>query len=76
MGNGQTMSNMSEAEVLGSIMRGHDPMMTVLRSRTRSLQVFYSIWQSKGSKSALEGAIAINDLSVLVDVLGIMLLKT
>lgn len=41
---------MSEAEVLSSMMRGHESMMAVLTSRHRSLQIIYSLWHNKDLK--------------------------
>jgi len=46
----QTFPDMSEAEVLSSIVRGHDSMMAVLTSRQRSLQIIYSLWHNKDLK--------------------------
>lgn len=43
-------AEMSEAEVLNSMMRGHEPMMAVLTSRHRSLQIVYSLWHNKDLK--------------------------
>ena len=43
-------SEMSEAEVLNTMMRGHDSMMAVLTSRHRSLQIIYSLWHNKDMK--------------------------
>ncbi|XP_076647785.1 katanin p80 isoform X2 [Halictus rubicundus] len=69
------LNEMSEAEVLNSMMRGHDSMMTVLTNRHRSLQIIYSQMQHKDLKAAVESAVAMNDLSVIVDLLGILTLK-
>lgn len=44
------LSEMSEAEVLSSIMGGHESMMAVLTSRHRSLQIIYSCWHNKDHK--------------------------
>lgn len=44
------LAEMSEAEVLNSMMRGHEPMMAVLTSRHRSLQIVYSLWHNKDLK--------------------------
>lgn len=44
------LSKMSEAEVLNSVMRGHDSMMVILNSRRRALQIIYSLWHSKDLK--------------------------
>ncbi|XP_076671457.1 katanin p80 isoform X5 [Andrena cerasifolii] len=69
------LNEMSEAEVLNSMMRGHESMMAVLTNRNRSLQIVYSLWHNKDLKAAVESAVAMNDLSVIVDLLGILTLK-
>nr|XP_050846369.1 katanin p80 WD40 repeat-containing subunit B1 isoform X3 [Vespula vulgaris] len=69
------LAEMSEAEVLNSMMRGHEPMMAVLTSRHRSLQIVYSLWHNKDLKSAIDSAVAMNDLAIIVDLLGILTLK-
>uniref|UniRef100_A0ABD2WVF6 Katanin p80 WD40 repeat-containing subunit B1 n=1 Tax=Trichogramma kaykai TaxID=54128 RepID=A0ABD2WVF6_9HYME len=68
-------SEMSEAEVFNTMMRGHESMMAVLTSRHRSLQIIYSLWHNKDMKSAVDSAVAMNDLSVIVDLLGVLILK-
>lgn len=68
-------AEMSEAEVLNTMMRGHESMMAVLTSRHRSLQIIYSLWHNKDMKSAVDSAVAMNDLSVIVDLLGVLTLK-
>ncbi|XP_016840722.1 katanin p80 WD40 repeat-containing subunit B1 isoform X2 [Nasonia vitripennis] len=68
-------AEMSEAEVLNTMMRGHESMMAVLTSRQRSLQIIYSLWQNKDMKSAVDSAVAMNELSVIVDLLGVLVLK-
>ena len=40
----------TELEVVANISQGHQPMMTVLCSRHRSLQVIYNLWQNKDAK--------------------------
>ncbi|XP_011330395.1 katanin p80 WD40 repeat-containing subunit B1 isoform X2 [Ooceraea biroi] len=69
------LTEMSEAEVLNSMMRSHDSMMAVLKSRHRSLQIIYSLWHNKDLKAAVESAVAMNDLAVIVDLLSILTLK-
>ncbi|OAD54327.1 Katanin p80 WD40-containing subunit B1 [Eufriesea mexicana] len=69
------LNEMSEAEVLNSMMRGHESMMAVLTSRHRSLKIIYSLWHNKDLKAAVESAVAMNDLSVIVDLLGTLTLK-
>ncbi|XP_047987412.1 katanin p80 WD40 repeat-containing subunit B1-like isoform X5 [Leguminivora glycinivorella] len=62
----------SEQEVLGVMMRGHDSMMAVLCARQRSLQIFHSVRINKNLKSALESVIALEDTSVILDILNVM----
>ena len=40
----------TELEVVTNIVQGHQPMMTVLGSRHRNLQVVYNLWQNKDAK--------------------------
>ncbi|XP_026271697.1 katanin p80 WD40 repeat-containing subunit B1 isoform X2 [Frankliniella occidentalis] len=67
--------DMSEAEVLSSIMRGHESMMTVMNGRHRSLQIIYSLWHNKDLKVAVDTALEMNDLAIVVDLLGILTLR-
>lgn len=62
----------SEQEVLGVMMRGHDSMMAVLTARQRALQIFHSVRINKSLKSALESIIALEDASVILDILNVM----
>lgn len=75
LGGREGFAEMSEAEVINSMMRGHDSMMAVLTNRQRSLQIIYSLWHNKDIKSAIDSAVAMNDLSVIVDLLGVLNLK-
>uniref|UniRef100_A0A1Y1KUQ5 Katanin p80 WD40 repeat-containing subunit B1 n=1 Tax=Photinus pyralis TaxID=7054 RepID=A0A1Y1KUQ5_PHOPY len=65
------LPDMSEAEVLGVVMRGHEPMMAVLVARQRNLKIVIAQHKTKDVKSAIETAISLNDLSVIVDVLSV-----
>ncbi|KAG7311555.1 hypothetical protein JYU34_002602 [Plutella xylostella] len=62
----------SEQEVLGVMMRGHDSMMCVLTARQRALQIFHSMRMNKNLKVALESVIALEDTSVILDILNVM----
>ncbi|XP_026325517.1 katanin p80 WD40 repeat-containing subunit B1-like isoform X2 [Hyposmocoma kahamanoa] len=62
----------SEQEVLGVMMRGHDSMMAVLTARERALQIFHSVRMNKNLKTALESVIALEDTSVILDILNVM----
>ncbi|KAK9510010.1 hypothetical protein O3M35_004885 [Rhynocoris fuscipes] len=68
----QTVPDMSEAEVLSSMMRGHDSLMAILDARSRNLQIVHSIWQNKDLKSAVDAAVNMSDNSVMVDFLGVI----
>lgn len=77
-GNGQTGiagNEMSEQEVLSSIMRGHTSMMSVISSRTRGLQVTHKLWQTKDLRTAVEHALNTGDQALLVDLLSIINLR-
>lgn len=65
-------AELSEQEVLGVMMRGHDSMMAVLTARQRALQIFHSVRVNKSLKSALESIIALEDTSVILDILNVM----
>ncbi|XP_054283158.1 katanin p80 WD40 repeat-containing subunit B1 [Macrosteles quadrilineatus] len=71
----QTFPEMSEAEVLSSIMRGHDYIVSILRTRERQLQIVYSMWHNKDLKTAVDHALTLRDLSVIVDLLGVITLR-
>ncbi|RZB38685.1 katanin p80 WD40 repeat-containing subunit B1, partial [Asbolus verrucosus] len=67
----QQLPDMSEAEVLGALMRGHEPMMAMLVTRQRSLKLVLAQFRSKDIKAATESAVAMGDLAILVDLLGV-----
>ncbi|XP_074099975.1 katanin p80 isoform X1 [Cotesia typhae] len=75
LGYSQRLTEISEIEVISSITRGHDSMMMVLTNRQKSLQIIYSFWHNKDIKSAIDSAVRMNDLSVIVDLLGALNLK-
>ncbi|XP_076047816.1 katanin p80 WD40 repeat-containing subunit B1-like isoform X2 [Oratosquilla oratoria] len=68
-------SEMSEQEVLSSIMRGHSSMMSVISARTRGLQVVRKLWQTKDLMTAVDHALNTGDHALLVDVLGVINLR-
>ncbi len=61
--------NLSENEVISSLTRNHEMVLTILKIRQRNLEIIYSLWHNQDLKCALEGAISMNDQAVLVDVL-------
>ncbi|XP_045595443.1 katanin p80 WD40 repeat-containing subunit B1-like isoform X2 [Procambarus clarkii] len=68
-------TEMSEQEVLSSIMRGHSSMMSVISARSRGLQITHKLWQSKDLKTAVDHALNTSDQALLVDLLGIINLR-
>lgn len=71
----QSQPEMSEAEAMSSIFRGHESMTTVLAHRRKNLQIILAVWSSKGVKAALESVIHMHDSAVLVDILNIVTLR-
>ncbi|XP_077376596.1 katanin p80 WD40 repeat-containing subunit B1 isoform X1 [Festucalex cinctus] len=64
--------NLSENEVLNHIRNGHKTMCVVLANRHKNLQTIRDVWARHGIKSALDAAVAMDDLSIVVDVLNII----
>uniref|UniRef100_A0A1B6E1F0 Katanin p80 WD40 repeat-containing subunit B1 n=1 Tax=Clastoptera arizonana TaxID=38151 RepID=A0A1B6E1F0_9HEMI len=64
-------SIMSESEVTNSLLSHHQNMLAVLKTRNRTLQIVYNLWQNKDLKSAIDFAVDTNDLALLVDLLGV-----
>ncbi|XP_077418896.1 katanin p80 WD40 repeat-containing subunit B1 isoform X3 [Vanacampus margaritifer] len=63
---------LSENEVLNHIRNGHKTMCVVLANRHKNLQSVRDVWGRHGIKSALDAAVAMDDLSIVVDVLNII----
>lgn len=72
---GQQHPEMSEAEAISSIIKQHESMIHVLTSRHRNVQIIHTLWANKDLKTAMESAVHMNDLSVIVDVLSNISLK-
>uniref|UniRef100_A0A3P9NTB6 Katanin p80 WD40 repeat-containing subunit B1 n=1 Tax=Poecilia reticulata TaxID=8081 RepID=A0A3P9NTB6_POERE len=60
---------------LAQINKGHDTMCVMLSSRQRNLQTVRTVWTRDDVKSALDAAVSMNDLSIVVDVLNIVNLQ-
>ncbi|XKL61615.1 hypothetical protein PGB90_001448 [Kerria lacca] len=65
----QAHSNLSENEVITSLARNHEMILTILKIRQRNLEIIYSLWHNQDLKCALEGAVSMNDQAVLIDIL-------
>jgi len=72
---GWPQTELSESEVTSSILKGHSNMMTVLSSRSRNLAIIRQLWQTKDAKTAVEQAVDVNDPSIIVDLLSVIILR-
>ncbi|XP_051920189.1 katanin p80 WD40 repeat-containing subunit B1 isoform X2 [Hippocampus zosterae] len=63
---------LSENDVLTHIQNGHATMRVMLSNRRKNLQTVRDAWARHGIKSALDAAVAMNDLSIVVDVVNII----
>ncbi|XP_054626122.1 katanin p80 WD40 repeat-containing subunit B1 isoform X2 [Dunckerocampus dactyliophorus] len=63
---------LSDDEALSQIRKGHDTMCVMLSSRHKNLDTVRAVWAREGIKCALDAAVSINDLSIVVDVLNIV----
>lgn len=57
---------------MGQIRKGHDTMCMVLTSRMRNLDTVKAVWSTGDIKTSMDSAVAVNDLSVVVDMLNII----
>ncbi|XP_077942240.1 katanin p80 WD40 repeat-containing subunit B1 isoform X2 [Gasterosteus aculeatus] len=66
---------LSDDEALSQLKKGHDTMCVMLRSRHKNLETVRSVWVREDIKSALDAAVSMNDLSIVVDILNIINLQ-
>ncbi|XP_066569735.1 katanin p80 WD40 repeat-containing subunit B1 [Amia ocellicauda] len=66
---------LNDDEALSQIRKGHETMCVMLTSRHKNLETVRAVWSSGDIKTALDSAVSINDLSILVDILNIVNLK-
>ncbi|XP_064598866.1 LOW QUALITY PROTEIN: katanin p80 WD40 repeat-containing subunit B1-like [Liolophura sinensis] len=69
-------SAVTESELLGTLIKGHTAMMTVMANRSRNLQIVRAMWTSGNTKTAVDSALSMNDPAVVVDVLNVLNNKT
>ncbi|XP_066288436.1 katanin p80 WD40 repeat-containing subunit B1-like isoform X4 [Branchiostoma lanceolatum] len=65
----------SEDEVLSSVHKGHESMCAVLGNRHRNLEIVRALWTSGDIKTSVDSAVGMKDLSVMVDLLNVLILK-
>lgn len=66
---------LSEEEALSQIKKGHDTMCVMLSSRHKNLQTVRGVWARDDIKRALDTAVSMNDLAIVVDILNIINLQ-
>ncbi|MBZ3889984.1 Katanin p80 WD40 repeat-containing subunit B1, partial [Sciurus carolinensis] len=60
-----------DEDAMSQIRKGHDTMCVVLTSRHKNLDTVRAVWTT-GDVKAIDSAVAISDLSVVVDLLNIL----
>ncbi|XP_027713759.1 katanin p80 WD40 repeat-containing subunit B1 isoform X2 [Vombatus ursinus] len=65
-------SEMVDEDAMSQIRKGHDTMCVVLTSRHKNLDTVRAVWATGDIKTSVDSAVAINDLSVVVDLLNIV----
>lgn len=61
-----------DEDAMSQIRKGHDTMCVVLTSRHKNLDTVRGVWTTGDIKTSVDSAVAINDLSVVVDLLNIV----
>ncbi|UXI19326.1 Homeobox protein araucan [Sarcoptes scabiei] len=65
----------SEIETINAIIKGHKATKTGLDYRRKQVQIVMAMWATKDSKTALEYAINLDEKSIIIDILNVMILK-
>ncbi|XP_069510395.1 katanin p80 WD40 repeat-containing subunit B1 isoform X2 [Ambystoma mexicanum] len=65
-------SEVVDEDAMLQIRKGHDTMCMVLTSRHKNLDTVRAVWSTGDIKTSVDSAVAINDLSVVVDLLNIV----
>lgn len=68
----QSQTELVDEEAMSQIRKGHETMCVVLTSRHKNLDTVRAVWSTSDIKNSLDSAVAINDLSVVVDLLNIV----
>ncbi|XP_076370614.1 katanin p80 WD40 repeat-containing subunit B1-like isoform X2 [Tachypleus tridentatus] len=72
---GQPHPEMSEAEAMSSIFKGHQSVITVFQHRRKNLLIVLAQWTTKEPQTAIDAAINMNDMALIVDILNIISLR-
>ncbi|XP_067408545.1 katanin p80 WD40 repeat-containing subunit B1 isoform X1 [Emydura macquarii macquarii] len=68
----QSQCEIVDEDAMSQIRKGHETMCVVLTSRHKNLDTVRAIWSTGDIKTSVDSAVAINDLSVVVDLLNIV----
>ncbi|XP_072836733.2 katanin p80 WD40 repeat-containing subunit B1 isoform X2 [Pogona vitticeps] len=68
----QSLVEIVDEEAMSQIRKGHETMCVVLTSRHKNLDTVRAVWSTGDIKTSVDSAVAINDLSVVVDLLNIV----
>ncbi|NWS67447.1 KTNB1 protein, partial [Crotophaga sulcirostris] len=70
----QSQTELVDEEAMSQIRKGHETMCVVLTSRHKNLDTVRAVWSTSDIKArnSVDSAVAINDLSVVVDLLNIV----
>ncbi|XP_044290111.1 katanin p80 WD40 repeat-containing subunit B1 isoform X2 [Varanus komodoensis] len=68
----QSLAEVVDEEAMSQIRKGHETMCVVLTSRRKNLDTVRAVWSTGDIKTSVDSAVAINDLSVVVDLLNIV----
>ncbi|KAK2920484.1 katanin p80 WD40 repeat-containing subunit B1 [Channa argus] len=66
---------LNDEEALSQMKKGHDTMCVMLSSRHKNLEMVRAVWARDDMKNALDMAVSMNDLSIVVDILNIINLQ-
>lgn len=66
---------LSDDEALSQMKKGHETMCVMLSSRLHNLETVRGVWTREDIKSAVDAAVCMNDLSILVDILNVINLQ-
>ncbi|XP_064467024.1 katanin p80 WD40 repeat-containing subunit B1-like isoform X2 [Ornithodoros turicata] len=66
---------MPEAEAIATIMEQHKTIMTVVHHRLKNIKLVLAHWSTKEPKAAIDTALSMNDLSVIVDIFSVIAIR-
>ncbi|XP_019756427.1 katanin p80 WD40 repeat-containing subunit B1 isoform X4 [Dendroctonus ponderosae] len=72
LGSRNYLPEMSEAEGLGLLMRGHERMQSIFSTRNRNTRLILAHFRNRDIKHSVESAVSMDDISILIDILGVI----